>query len=154
RDGGGEAVRVDAALLQRKAVGQHADAGAGQLCQMAAAGAGTRRQHAVLHKKDGNVVLRRGQLRRQIDAEAGIIRIERVARFDQEIFWHQAPPWRGIVANVPPAPHYAEPPCARTPDSNWHRRYVHLWRWLVKIPERSAMASGCLLAGWMSYQTG
>jgi len=45
--------------------------------------AGPHRQYAVLHEEQGDVVLCRGELPREIAAEARVVRIERVSRLDQ-----------------------------------------------------------------------
>src|SRR5439155_288652 len=68
------------------------DAGAGRLGQLARAGARARRQDAVLDEEKRDLVLRGDQLRCQVAAKARVVRIERVARLDQEISRHRAPP--------------------------------------------------------------
>src|SRR5260370_11544838 len=83
RNARGEALLVDAALLQRKAVGEYADTDTGELRQIARASARARRQHTVLDEKQRHLVLPGGKLRREITAEAGVVGVERVARFDQ-----------------------------------------------------------------------
>src|SRR5215471_2116313 len=94
-DAGDEARLVDAALPQREAVGEHPHAGAGQPRQIVRAGARPCREHAVLDEEQGHLVLCRGKLLRKVTTEAHVVRVERVARFDQKVSWHRhLPSWR------------------------------------------------------------
>src|SRR5215470_10079957 len=83
RDASREPPFVNAALPQREAVGEHPHASSGQLRQIVRAGARACRKDAVLDQEQGDLVLRRGELVRKLTTEAHIVRIERVARFDQ-----------------------------------------------------------------------
>src|SRR5215471_9257933 len=82
-DAGDEARPIDAALPQREAIGEHPHAGTGQSREIVRAGARPCRQHAVLDEEQGDLVLCRGKLLCKVTTEAHVVRVERVARFNQ-----------------------------------------------------------------------
>src|SRR5437762_3579191 len=77
-DARGKALFVDAALLQREAVREYANSGAGELCQVARAGARPGRQHTVLDQKQRDLVLPGGKLCCEIATEPRVVGVERV----------------------------------------------------------------------------